>query len=459
MASIGLGLLIEFVCKTQARKIQFFAMGTEHSLESHSANSCSEVSGDSKIVKLDEMSMWPSSNKDEAIPNDASKTMIFQPGDEVEVAETFVSESQTLKKGCCGIIGDIDENGYADIDFFFEGQSGKQFAEWVRKDNMCKLRSVALDSRGASATIASSSEAEGKLVGHSIASDSDTESDVDVNDADEDMLSSPRPKQEPESPAARRRRGLAALHEAKVLYKEMSYDDLEDSDKSGAEEPDEGAFQNCHQVVQRGVIIRLRGLGSQSHLNGQLGLVLYPGKDDRWAVHLDCEEPGCFRNVREQNLEFMCFGGAVQPRALQQEVSATKNSTAAGVSQDNPFAVEGQAAERSPTTAGKRKHNYQDEDMPSEMSLAEQFAALEREQFAYLENSPCKRRALSKDSNEAPIKHGVDGLVEDILEAPQAQLFRRLLAASTDDLAKVVSPEATAYVVLARSFRTRSSGA
>lgn len=457
-----LGLLIEIVCKTRARQIQFFVMGTEHSMDSHSAMSCSEVSGDAKIAKLDESPPGLPDCGGTNCGSTSNQAVIFGPGDEVEVVEAFVSESHTLKKGCCGVIGDIDENGYADIDFFFEGRSGKQFAEWVSKDNLCKLRNVALEcNKEAAAAFASSPEAVGNQVGDLLVADSLTESDDDDDDdnADEDMMSSPSPKQEPESPSARRQRGLAALHEAKVLYKEMSYEALENCDESAAAEPDEDSFQECHGVVRRGVIIRLRCLESQSHLNGQLGLVLYPGKEDRWAVHLDCEQPGCFRNVREQNLEFVCCGGAVQPRAPQQKLSSSETSRAPMVDQDNPLAVEGQAAERSPTAAGKRKHDSQDAEMASEMSLAEQFAELEREQLAYVEKSPLKRRALSKDSKEAPIKHGVDGLVEDILEVPQAQLLRRLMAASIDDLAKVVSPEATAYVVLARSFRTRSSGA
>merc|ERR1740130_1628228 len=65
--------------------------------------------------------------------------------------------------------------------------------------------------------------------------------------------------------------------------------------------------------VRRGVIVRLHSLESAPHLNGMLGLCLYRGKEDRWVINLDVEAPGHFRNVREQNLEFVCCGGAVQP--------------------------------------------------------------------------------------------------------------------------------------------------
>jgi len=443
-------------------------MGTEHSTTSHSTMSHSEIGDDVEIAERNETLPIP-------------KAMLLEPGDKVEVFETFESESQTLIKGCCGIVGDINENGHADIDFFVVGQSGKQFSEWVKKDSLCKLKRVktlepASAEEPASPTECSRIEREEEEITASLANspeavdnpgactalplaDSPAECNDDDDDdddpSDDDMLSPSSTPQEPESPAARRQRGLAALQEAQALYKEVIEEALDNCNDDSTSGPHEVAAEK----VRRGVIIRLHGLVGTSHLNGMLGLVLYPGKEDRWAVHLDCEEPGCFRNVREQNLEFVCCGGAVQPSARQQTLPTAEAFVASSIQQQSLQTVEGGPTERSPTVPGKRKHASQDAEVALQMSLADQFAELEREQLAYVQKSPLKRRALRKDSKEVPYKHGVDGLVEDILEVPHAQLFRRLMAASTDELAKVVSPEATAYVVLARSYRTRSSGA
>jgi len=199
--------------------------------------------------------------------------------------------------------------------------------------------------------------------------------------------------------------------------------------------------------VRRGVIVRLHGLESQAHLNGMLGLVLYPGKDDRWAVHLDSEESGAFRNVRGQNLEFVCCGGAAQPLDTHQNLPTEEASAGLSLFQQG-----------GPIAAGKRKHECLDAADSLQSSLAEQFAELEREQLAHEKQNSLKRRRLSKGRQEWSLKEGADGLIEDLVEVPQDDILKRLMAASTEDLAKVVTPETTAYVVLARSFRTMSSG-
>jgi len=197
--------------------------------------------------------------------------------------------------------------------------------------------------------------------------------------------------------------------------------------------------EGMDRTVRRGVIVRLHNLGSAPHLNGMLGLCLYRGNEDRWVVNLDSEEPGQFRNVREQNLEFVCHGGAVQPEVLQPKLKAGGSEV--------------QNVSDGPLTAGKRKRDSEG----SEVSLAESLAELEREQCNAEDQGPSKR-ATVEVSPEFSVKEGMEGLVEDILERPQDAIMSRLLVASTDDLAKILSPETTAYVVLARSYRTSSSG-
>jgi len=40
-----------------------------------------------------------------------------------------------------------------------------------------------------------------------------------------------------------------------------------------------------------------------------------PGPEGRWAVHLDTDGPGVFRNVRKENLQVISCGGAIKSGA------------------------------------------------------------------------------------------------------------------------------------------------
>jgi hypothetical protein len=208
--------------------------------------------------------------------------------------------------------------------------------------------------------------------------------------------------------------------------------------------------------IRRGIFVRLHGLESQPLMNGKLGLCLYPGKDDRWVVHLDGEEPGNFRNVRQQNLEFACHGGAAIPAQDQSIVQMSSHSSSEMVV----------AEQRCSTSvdANSKKRKFPSEDLESSLneSLAERFAALEREQHADLaayEKGISKKRVLDVDEeSEADAKLGTDTLIQDILDVPEEALLRRLMVSSTEDLAQVLSPEAVAYIVVAKHCWTRSGG-
>jgi len=431
--------------------------------------------------------------------------MLLQPGDEVEVLDTFEGDYHTLVKGSFGVVGELSEDGDADIDFFFNGRSGKQFSEYVKKDELCMLKKVGAST--SSADSMSDSEAiigDGSCSEHAEPSPNTPESrkenssgcdqdgidehaaasDVDSIEADDEAhLLDPNCNQHADPPPKTPVSGQDAsggcdegglgehgdAHNAKTkagiwteLIRKLTRKlELGGCDQDGLGEQDDAdvaekqnASNAAADTVRRGVIVRLRGLQSTPHLNGKLGLCLYAGKEDRWAVHLDCEEPGCFRNVRERNLEPVCCGGAAQPSVPQQHLPAPEASGAASTEHENFEMAQGAPPECSPAVADKRKHVS--EVAEDDTSLADQFAELEREHDC---QSSSKKRMLSKDPEEYPTKQGADVLVEDILKAPQAKVLRRLLSASTDDLAKVCTPEATAYVVLARSFRIRSSGA
>jgi len=211
---------------------------------------------------------------------------------------------------------------------------------------------------------------------------------------------------------------------------------------------EEQRHESADTTTRRGAIVRLHGLESAPQLNGLLGLCLYQGEGDRWVVHLDSEEPGRFRNVRQQNLEFVCCGGAVQPMVPQQ------NLETAGRSESCEFLAEPIS---DPARTEKRKHGCEDVQLP----LAERFAELERDQLgccnAHGEKHP-KKSKLDDQSQEISVRSGAEGLVEDILEMQDEAILKRLMLASTEDLAKVVSPEAMAYVILARACRTQASG-
>jgi len=64
--------------------------------------------------------------------------------------------------------------------------------------------------------------------------------------------------------------------------------------------------------VRRGVVVRLFGLKARPEMNGAKGLCMCPAADGRWAVHLDNDPPGIFRNVRKENLQVMSCGGALK---------------------------------------------------------------------------------------------------------------------------------------------------
>lgn len=434
-------------------------IGTPRSKSARSDDEAEEVAEetslvDESVVPVQKEACTPCTDKEEqSVPSEStedSEATGFEAGDEVLVVETFTSESHTLMKGCFGVVGEVSEVGDADIDFFIEGRSGKQFAEWVKKDDLCRLRKV------------TSSESDKDFTSDR-ESCSPCERCIEDNELSESESIESLPEQQEESPAEKRKRGKAALLRARILYEEIVKERKEQAPEPVPLDDDwqhgGSRSQTSSEKVRRGVMVRLRGLESHPHMNGMIGLVLYPGKEDRWAVHLDNEPAGCFRNVREQNLEFVCCGGAAQPTAPHPQQSCIPElGSPACTAPDAP-------TQGSPSVPGKRKLMFQDVDEDKdadeneEMSLAEQLAELERETLGYEKRSPSKRRVLRKDSDDCDAKQGADALVQDILEVPQSKILRRLLAASTDDLAQVVSPEAAAYVVIARSFRTRGSGA
>jgi len=237
--------------------------------------------------------------------------------------------------------------------------------------------------------------------------------------------------------------------EAEGLRKGAKEEQRQEAEK---EEQSKGHDEQRHQSedtrTRRGVIVRLHDLESAPQLNGSLGLCLYQGEADRWVVHLDSEEPGRFRNVRQQNLEFVCCGGAVQPMIPQQDPEPADPSEACENSAEPPS---------DPAMFGKRKHGCQDVQLP----LAERFAELEREQLGFCDahgKKPTNKFKLDDRSQEISARSGAGGLVEDILEMPDEAILKRLMLASMEDLTEVVSPEAMAYIVLARTCRTRTGG-
>lgn len=237
-----------------------------------------------------------------------------------------------------------------------------------------------------------------------------------------------------------------------AVFKKRRVDEVSVGEKNLTPQQTADATEQRHQSVdtnaRRGAIVRLHSLESVPELNGLLGLCLYQGDGDRWVVHLDSEEPGRFRNVRPQNLEFVCCGGAVQPVVPQHNRRTAGPSASCGDSA---------APISAPATAVKCKDSCQDEELP----LAERFAELEREQFGHCDadsEKPLKASKQEDPTREISVRLGAEGLVEDILETPDEAILKRLMLASTEDLAKVVSPEAMAYIVLAKACRTRTSG-
>jgi len=60
-------------------------------------------------------------------------------------------------------------------------------------------------------------------------------------------------------------------------------------------------------------VVRLHSLEARADLNGALGLCMCPAAEEgRWAVHLDNDAPGVFRNVRKENLQVVACGGALR---------------------------------------------------------------------------------------------------------------------------------------------------
>mmetsp|Transcript_89614 Transcript_89614/g.141456 ORF Transcript_89614/g.141456 Transcript_89614/m.141456 type:complete len:432 (-) Transcript_89614:283-1578(-) len=178
------------------------------------------------------------------------------------------------------------------------------------------------------------------------------------------------------------------------------HEDVDDGVHRCSEQAASGSCaQEQEHMLWRGAVVLLQGLEAQPQMNGMRGLCLGQGKDDRWTIHLDSEEPGTFRNVRRQNLRVLGCG-------------CKRSSLDAGLDDEK-----WQAADGEPNA---------------------------------------KRRSIQFEACSS--KASANCLLEDMLALPQDQLMTRLMTAAPEELVTVLSPEASAYILYDREWKQGRDG-